>query len=137
MICLPILEIILKPSRSSSTHWRGKDRDGNTIENKIVAGARLSGNLSKIRLGILNMQTEEDVANGITANNNTVFSLQQKMFSRSYLGFIFVNRQQTGNPEFETDQDEFNRVVGLDYTLFQKTTNGREEVYSPGHFGKR
>ena len=98
-----------------------KDRDGNTIENKIVAGARLSGNLSKnLRLGFLNMQTEEDVANGITANNNTVFSLQQKMFSRSYLGFIFVNRQQTGNPEFETDQDEFNRVVGLDYTLASK-----------------
>ena len=66
------------------------------------------------------MQTEEDAANGITANNNTVFSLQQKMFSRSYLGFIFVNRQQTGNPEFETDQDEFNRVVGLDYTLASK-----------------
>ena len=98
-----------------------KDRDGNTIENKIIAGARLSGNLSKnLRLGFLNMQTEEDVANGITANNNTVFSLQQKMFSRSYLGFIFVNRQQTGNPEFETDQDEFNRVVGLDYTLASK-----------------
>ena len=98
-----------------------KDRDGNTIENKIVAGARLSGNLSKnLRLGFLNMQTEEDAANGITANNNTVFSLQQKMFSRSYLGFIFVNRQQTGNPEFETDQDEFNRVVGLDYTLASK-----------------
>ena len=98
-----------------------KDRDGNTIENKIVAGARLSGNLSKnLRLGFLNMQTEEDVANGITANNNTVFSLQQKMFNRSYLGFIFVNRQQTGNPEFETDQDEFNRVVGLDYTLASK-----------------
>ena len=98
-----------------------KDRDGNTIENKIIAGARLSGNLSKnLRLGFLNMQTEEDTANGITANNNTVFSLQQKMFSRSYLGFIFVNRQQTGNPEFETDQDEFNRVVGLDYTLASK-----------------
>ena len=98
-----------------------KDRDGNTIENKIIAGARLSGNLSKnLRLGFLNMQTEEDAANGITANNNTVFSLQQKMFSRSYLGFIFVNRQQTGNPEFETDQDEFNRVVGLDYTLASK-----------------
>ena len=98
-----------------------KDRDGNTIENRIIAGARLSGKLNKnLRLGFLNMQTAEDAENGITANNNTVFSLQQKMFSRSYLGFIFVNRQQTGDPTFETDQDEFNRVVGLDYTLASK-----------------
>ena len=98
-----------------------KDRDGNTIENRIIAGARLSGKLNKnLRLGFLNMQTAEDAENGITANNNTVLSLQQKMFSRSYLGFIFVNRQQTGNPTFETDQDEFNRVVGIDYTLASK-----------------
>ena len=56
-----------------------KDRDGNTIENRIIAGARLSGKLNKnLRLGFLNMQTEEDAENGITANNNTVFSLQQK-----------------------------------------------------------
>ena len=98
-----------------------KDRDGNTIENKIIAGARLSGKLNdKLRLGFLNMQTQEDAANGIAANNNTVFSLQQKMFSRSYLGFIFVNRQQTGEVDFETDQDQFNRVIGLDYTLASK-----------------
>lgn len=98
-----------------------KDQDGNTIENKIVAGARLSGKLNdNLRLGFLNMQTAEDAENGIAANNNTVFSLQQKMFSRSYLGFIFVNRQQTGDADFETDQDEFNRVVGLDYTLASK-----------------
>ncbi len=98
-----------------------KDRDDNTIENKIIAGARLSGKLNdNLRLGFLNMQTAEDAANGIAANNNTVFTLQQKMFSRSYLGFIFVNRQQTGDPEFETEQDDFNRVVGLDYTLASK-----------------
>lgn len=98
-----------------------KDRDGNTIENKIIAGARLSGKLTdNLRLGFLNMQTAEDAANGIASNNNTVFSLQQKMFSRSYLGFIFVNRQQTGDVDFDIDQEEFNRVVGLDYTLASK-----------------
>ncbi len=109
-----------------------KDLDGNTIENKIVAGARLSGKLNdNLRLGFLNMQTEEDVANGIAANNNTVFALQQKMFSRSYLGFIFVNRQQTGEIDFETNQDEFNRVLGLDYTLASKDNKwtGRSFVH--------
>ena len=109
-----------------------KDRDGNTIENKIVAGARLSGKINdNLRLGFLNMQTAEDAANGIAANNNTVFSLQQKMFSRSYLGFIFVNRQETGDSDFETEQDDFNRVVGLDYTLASKDNKwtGRSFVH--------
>ena len=109
-----------------------KDRDGNTIENKIIAGARLSGKLTdNLRLGFLNMQTAEDAANGIASNNNTVFSLQQKMFSRSYLGFIFVNRQQTGDVDFDIDQDEFNRVVGLDYTLASKDNKwtGRSFVH--------
>ena len=109
-----------------------KDRDGNTIENKIIAGARLSGKLTdNLRLGFLNMQTAEDAANGIASNNNTVFSLQQKMFSRSYLGFIFVNRQQTGDVDFDIDQEEFNRVVGLDYTLASKDNKwtGRSFVH--------
>ena len=98
-----------------------KDQDGNTIENKIIAGARLSGKItSNMRLGVLNMQTEEDPANGIASNNNTVVAVQQKMFSRSFLGFVFVNRQQTGNSNFTTEQTDFNRVVGIDYTLASK-----------------
>ena len=55
------------------------------------------------------------------------------MFSRSYLGFIFVNRQQTGDPSFETDQDEFNRVVGLDYTLASKDNKWTGKLYSSSH----
>lgn len=98
-----------------------KDLDGNTIENKIIAGARLSGKItSNLRLGVLNMQTQEDPANAIAGNNNTVVALQQKMFSRSILGFVFVNRQQTGDPDFTTEQSDFNRVLGLDYTLASK-----------------
>lgn len=98
-----------------------KDRDGNTIENKIIGGVRLSGKINKdLRLGFLNMQTDVDAKNGIASNNNTVLTLQKKMFSRSYLGFILVNRQQTGNPDFETELGEFNRVLGVDYTLASK-----------------
>jgi hypothetical protein len=53
--------------------------DGNTIENKIVAGARLSGKLnSNLRLGFLNVLTDADIANEIPSNLNTVFTLRQK-----------------------------------------------------------
>jgi len=77
------------------------------------------------------MQTQEDRANGISANNNTVLSLQQKMFSRSYLGLIFVNRQQTGDELEDNEQVHFNRVIGLDYTLASKDNKwtGRSYIH--------
>ena len=57
-----------------------KDIDGNTIENRIIAGLRLSGKITdNLRLG-LNMQTEQDESNKISSNNNMVLSLQQRVF---------------------------------------------------------
>ena len=39
------------------------------------------------------MITDSDPENEISSNNNTVVALQQKMFSRSFLGLIFINRE--------------------------------------------
>ncbi len=95
-----------------------EDKDGETIENGIVGGIRLSGKLNKNwRLGLLNIQTEEDELNEIPSNNNTVLALQKKMFSRSNLSFIFVNRQTFEDYDFVDEIDRYNRVVGLDYNL--------------------
>src|SRR6056297_862819 len=95
-----------------------EDKDGETIENGIIGGIRLSGKLNKNwRLGLLNIQTEEDEINEIPSNNNTVLALQKKMFSRSNLSFIFVNRQTFGEYDFVEEIDSYNRVVGLDYNL--------------------
>lgn len=107
-----------------------KDTLNNTVENKIISGVRLSGKVNNnLRLGFLNMQTQEDNANKIAANNNTVFTLQQKILDRSNLNFIFINRQTTGNPDFGKNkdgeeytntQDSFNRVIGTDFNLATK-----------------
>ena len=98
-----------------------KDLDGNTIQNKIIAGARLSGKINKnLRLGFLNMITDSDPENEISSNNNSVIALQQKMFSRSFLGLIFINREKLEEDEIENDQAEFNRVLGIDYNLQSK-----------------
>lgn len=95
-----------------------KNQDDETIENGIVGGIRLSGKLNENwRLGLLNLQTEEDEENEIASNNNTVLALQKKMFSRSNLSFIFVNRQSFGEYDFLEETDRYNRVVGLDYNL--------------------
>ena len=70
-----------------------EDLDGNTIENKIVAGARLSGKLnSNLRLGFLNVLTDADIANEIPSNLNTVFTLRQKVFNRSNISFFLIDK---------------------------------------------
>ncbi len=95
-----------------------EDLDGETIENGIIGGVRLSGKLNEDwRLGLLNIQTEEDTENEIPSNNNTVFALQKKLFSRSNLSFIFVNRETFKDYDFLEETERYNRVVGLDYNL--------------------
>lgn len=95
-----------------------EDINGNIIENDIIAGVRLSGKLTNnTRIGILNMQTTEDIANEIAATNNAVVTVQQKLFSRSNISAMFINKQATDDYVFLQPKERYNRVVGLDYRL--------------------
>ena len=95
-----------------------KDLNGNTIENKIIAGARLSGKIDENwRIGVLHMKTDEDLTNEIPSNNNSVFALQKKMFSRSNLSFLMINRENSKEYNFVDNDEKYNRLVGLDYNL--------------------
>lgn len=90
---------------------------GVNIANPILFGARLSGKLdANWRVGLLNMQTEKDDKNGLPGFNYTVAAIQRKLFNRSNLGLIFVNKQA-----FDADSTDlfnpYNRVFGLDYNL--------------------
>jgi len=88
----------------------------------IHAGARVSGNLNeKWRLGLMDMQTASVEETGLPAHNFGVLSLQRKVFSRSSIGLMFVNKQATYYPQ-ENDSvkaihPEFNRNLGLEYNL--------------------
>lgn len=94
------------------------DSAGNSAQNDILGGIRLSGKLNKdLRLGFLNIQTSEDAERNIASNNNMMLALQQKMFSRSNIGFFFINRQTFDRDKIATGTKEFNRVLGLDYNL--------------------
>ncbi|MFS4467596.1 DUF5916 domain-containing protein [Maribacter sp. 2210JD10-5] len=95
-----------------------QDTAGNTIENKIIGGVRLSGKLTKdLRIGVLNIQTAEDLENEIPSNNNTMLALQQRVFSRSNIGMFFINKQSFKDYDFVDREDEYNRVLGMDYNL--------------------
>ena len=90
------------------------------VETPIQFGARVSGKLNNNwRLGLLNMQTQRE--GDVPATNFTVAAIQRKIFDRSSIGFILVNKET--NLINETDSLEFsdyNRVIGLDYNLFSK-----------------
>jgi len=65
------------------------DSLGNSVQNDILGGVRLSGKLNKnLRLGFLNIQTNKDAGQEIASNNNTMLAIQQKVFSRSNIGFF-------------------------------------------------
>lgn len=108
------------------------DRLGNTVQNDILGGLRLSGKLNKnLRLGVLNIQTAKDKAQDIASNNNMMLALQQKVFSRSNVSLFFVNRQTFSKEDFIDPKDKFNRVVGVDYNLASKDNVWAGKLY--GH----
>ncbi len=107
-----------------------RNADDETIQNDIIAGARLSGKLNNnLRIGLLNIQTATDASNEIGSNNNTVVALQHKLFSRSNISFLFVNRQNTSDEDFIIPDEEYNRVIGVDYNLANEDNSWTGKAY--------
>tara|TARA_B110000503_G_scaffold128256_1_gene198962 strand:+ start:739 stop:2949 length:2211 start_codon:yes stop_codon:yes gene_type:complete len=108
----------------------GKDLNGNSIQNKIDFGMRLSGKLNNnFRIGLLNMQTQEDIENEIAATNNSIVALQHKVFNRSNVSFIFINKQATKDYDFSETEKDYNRLIGLDYNLASKDNKWNGKYY--------
>lgn len=91
---------------------------GQNIQEPILSGARLSGMYNeKVRLGLLNMQTAPLDSLGLPGINYSMMALQRKVFARSNLAFLFVNKRAMGAPIVETGSAAFNRVAGIEYLL--------------------
>jgi hypothetical protein len=112
-----------------------KDPDGNTIQNNILGGIRLSGKLDENwRIGFLSIQNQEDLNNQITSNNNAMFALQRKIFNQSQIGAFIVNRESVKDYEFLKDEDRYNRVIGLDYNLNSANNRWTGKFYTHKSF---
>jgi len=82
------------------------------LDAPVLAGARLSGSLNKNwRIGLLDMQTEQTTDQ--LSRNFLVASIQRKLFARSNIGMIFVNKEYMDEP----GPQKFNRIAGIDYNL--------------------
>lgn len=83
----------------------------------ILAGARLSGRINKDwRIGFLNMQTALIKSDSTPSANFTVASLQRRIFKRSNLAFIWVNKENVLNDKTRPI-NQFNRVLGFDMNM--------------------
>lgn len=100
------------------------ENTGQNFQNTIYAGARLSGKINNdVRVGFLTMQTGEDKEQKLPSTNYTAATIQHKVFSRSNIGLIFVNKQAQQDSiggDFTFNPSVFNRVVGIDYNLQSK-----------------
>ncbi|MBF12427.1 MAG: hydrolase [Flavobacteriaceae bacterium] len=112
-----------------------KDSEGNTIQNDIIGGVRLSGKLDENwRLGFLNIQNREDLNNEIASNNNSMFAIQRKVFGESQVGFFMVNKQAFKDYDFLNENDSYNRVIGLDYNLASSNNRWTGKFYTHKSF---
>ena len=99
---------------------------GQNVQSKIIYGARLSGKLNENwRVGLMNMQTATDESAGIAGKNFSVLAIQKKVFDRSNIGLIYVNKESLALDEFQQlfDPTAYNRLIGMDYNL--NSANGK------------
>ncbi len=88
----------------------------------IEFGARMSGSLNKNwRIGAMDMQTKGNDGTGLPVQNFAVLALQRRVFSRSNIRLLLVNKQSVNyQPQEDPSKPVFNlynRNIGLEYNL--------------------
>lgn len=85
------------------------------IDSPVTGGFRLSGKVGDDwRIGLMDMQT--GMEGNYLSRNFFVSSIEKKVFARSNIGAIFVNKQQMNVPA-DWQGDQFNRLAGLEYNM--------------------
>jgi hypothetical protein len=82
----------------------------------ILGGFRLSGKPNKNwRIGVMSMQTEGVGSLNVKSANYTVAAFQRKLFTRSNIAMIAVNKMSYN--KFEAIPNNYNSILGIDYNL--------------------
>ncbi|AHM62937.1 membrane associated hydrolase [Flammeovirgaceae bacterium 311] len=114
-------------------------------QTQVLGGLRLSGKLNNnLRIGAMSIQTKglqtepaepTHSKEYYPSQNYSVLALQQKVFSRSNIGVILVNRQAWGDhnsADYRFNTNDYNRVAGLDYNLASQDGKWTGKLYQ--HF---
>ena len=86
------------------------------LQSPIIAGARLSGKVSKDwRVGFMDMATDREA--DFPGQNYMVAAIQRQVLQRSNLAFIYVDRRGVDLQPEDTVHNDWNRVAGVDFNL--------------------
>ncbi|MEJ2006243.1 MAG: DUF5916 domain-containing protein, partial [Cyclobacteriaceae bacterium] len=119
------------PARPIFTRRIGLDE--NRMPVPIQFGARLSGNLgNNFRIGLLNMQTKAE--DGKNAQNYTIGTFNQRLFTRSLLKGYFTNRQAVVDGE-GFDKNDYGRNAGLEFNYLN--LSGTWNVFGGFHLSDK
>jgi len=88
----------------------------------INFGTRLSGSIDKNwRIGAMTMQTKKLNETGLPSQNFTVTALQRRVFTRSNIRLLFINKQSlhydAGKDTSKPRYSLYNRNIGAEYNL--------------------
>ncbi|HEY4325733.1 MAG TPA: DUF5916 domain-containing protein [Mucilaginibacter sp.] len=113
------------------------------LNSNILGGFRLSGKLNKDwRIGVMDMQTNSN--DSLPAQNFTTIALQRKVFARSNIGFLFVNKIAFNYPAApvapQANNSKYNSNIGIEYNLASADNlwTGKELIlksFTPGKTG--
>ncbi|HEY2580662.1 MAG TPA: DUF5916 domain-containing protein [Mucilaginibacter sp.] len=113
------------------------------LNSNILGGFRLSGKLNKDwRIGVMDMQTNSN--DSLPAQNFTTIALQRKVFARSNIGFLFVNKIAFNYPATpvaaQPNNSKYNSNIGIEYNLASADNlwTGKELIlksFTPGKTG--
>jgi hypothetical protein len=101
----------------------------------IIGGVRVSGKInSNLRFGGMTLFSKAERSGGrySPAQNYLVLAAQQKVFTRSNLAVMLVNRQAFGNDstsEFAINKKDFNRTIALEYNFASSDDKYNGKVY--------
>jgi hypothetical protein len=109
------------------------------VQNPIYLGARLSGRINENwRVGLMSMQAADDPDIGLPSINYSVAAVQRRVFSRSNIAAIFVNKDPISSLSEEPDSSQvnsFNRVAGIEYNLASMDNRWIGKVFYHQSFG--
>lgn len=85
----------------------------------IRFGTRLTGKIDKDwRVGVMDVQTGQSNSANLPGQNFGIVTLQRRVFSRSNIGFMFINKDATGSaPNAGSTAPAYNRNIGVEYNL--------------------
>ncbi|MEZ5042864.1 MAG: DUF5916 domain-containing protein [Saprospiraceae bacterium] len=106
---------------------------GTNLQNPLYFGARASGKINNDwRIGAMTVQTAEEKAISLSSINYSVASIQRKIWNRSNIAAIFVNKQafqDSLDAPFTLQPNQWNRTFGLDFNYAASDSKWSGKAY--------